>query len=67
MTWLKHGELDLRQQRRLCCVQRKEVCKLPLIQFCPSGIGQMIGCSDTRGYQLTFSLIQHWLGLSHIV
>ena len=66
MTWLKDGELDLRQQRRLCCIQRKEVCILPLIHFCPRVIGQMIRCSDTRGSQLTFSLTQCWLGLSHI-
>ena len=66
MTWQKDGELDLRQQRRLCCIQRKEDCVLPLIHFCHRGIGQMIGCSDTRGSQLTFSLLQCWSGLSHI-
>ena len=66
MTWQKDGELVLRQQRRLCCVQHKEVCVLPIIHFCPRGIGQMIGCSDTRDYQLTFSLIQCWSGFDRI-
>ena len=27
----------------------------------------MIRCSDTRGSQLTFSLIQCWLEISHIM
>ena len=66
MTLLKDGELDLRQQRRLCCIQCKEVCILPLIHFCLKGIGEMIRCSDTRCSQLTFSLTHCWLGSNHI-